>query len=264
MPLTFAHPAAALPFARLRLPLSALVVGAMAPDLIYFIRLAPRGHFGHTALGLFVFCLPAGLVLWWIFHRILKPALVELCPDAAQRRLVAYRKPVVVGEALLPAAVAVVLGALTHIIWDAFTHAGGWGVAAVPALSTSVSFSPGPAIPAYKIAQHASTLFGLGALALALAGWWRTAPQHRIRPRLSARVRLIRLAGLVLIALGAGFVYATTLAVGAQDPLRAFAGRFVVSVTSAAFVVATAYSLWVRIQTPRAERPRGQTTSIDS
>jgi Domain of unknown function (DUF4184) len=153
MPLTFAHPAAALPLARLRLPLSALVVGSMAPDLVYFLRLAPRGHFGHTLPGLFLFCLPAGLALLWTFHHVLKGPLLDLAPDAARRRLAAGQGASPFGRPVA-LVVAVGLGAVTHDVWDAFTHAGGWAVAALPALRQPVApFGLGP-VPVYKLLQH--------------------------------------------------------------------------------------------------------------
>ena len=39
MPLTIAHPAAVLPFRHSRLPISALVIGSLAPDFEYFLHL---------------------------------------------------------------------------------------------------------------------------------------------------------------------------------------------------------------------------------
>ena len=39
MPITFAHPAAVLPLARTGLPLTALAIGSMVPDLPMFVRL---------------------------------------------------------------------------------------------------------------------------------------------------------------------------------------------------------------------------------
>ena len=46
MPFTLAHPAAVLPFARTKLVFSALIAGALAPDVGYFLTLyrpdAPR------------------------------------------------------------------------------------------------------------------------------------------------------------------------------------------------------------------------------
>jgi hypothetical protein len=91
VPLTFAHPA--VPLARLGLPLSALVVGSMAPDFVYSLRLAPRGSFGHTLPGLVLFCLPAGLAVLWAFHRLMKRPLLALGPPPLQRRLAPLPAP---------------------------------------------------------------------------------------------------------------------------------------------------------------------------
>ena len=49
-----------------------------------------------------------------------------------------------------------VLGALTHVVWDSFTHAGRWGVELVPWLQTEHAGRPG-----YAWAQYASGVVGL-------------------------------------------------------------------------------------------------------
>ncbi len=59
------------------------------------------------------------------------------------------------------AALAVVLGALTHLVWDSFTHAGRWGVEVVPWLHTEHLGLPG-----YTWAQFASGLLGLAVLVI--------------------------------------------------------------------------------------------------
>ena len=46
MPFTPAHVAAALPFRRTRLIWSALIVGTIAPDLEYYVRLNADGRSG--------------------------------------------------------------------------------------------------------------------------------------------------------------------------------------------------------------------------
>lgn len=53
MPLTFAHPAAILPFSRQSkyIHFSALVLGSMAPDFEYFLRGRPVGEIGHSFTG---------------------------------------------------------------------------------------------------------------------------------------------------------------------------------------------------------------------
>ena len=78
MPFTLAHPAAALPFRKTRLVFSAVIVGSMAPDFEYFLRLAPQGRYFHSLPGLFLCTLPVAFAVLWLFHRSAK-----LCRDAA-------------------------------------------------------------------------------------------------------------------------------------------------------------------------------------
>lgn len=244
MPLTFAHPAAALPLARLRLPLSALVVGTMAPDFVYYVRLAPRGHYGHTLPGLFLFCLPAGLAVLWLFHRVVKSPLVALSPEAAQRRLAPYVASSPFDRPLALVAVSILVGAVTHDVWDAFTHGSGWGVQAVPALRRLVALGPLGVVKGYKLAQHGSTLVGLTALAGAGVAWWRRAVQVDVRAPLAVYSRALRLGGLTVPPVLFGVTLALAHASRSASPIPAFAGRFVVATTSAAFVAVVVYGVW--------------------
>ena len=250
MPLTFAHPAAILPLARSRLSLSALVVGSMAPDMLYFARLAPSGHFGHTLPGLVLFCLPVGLAVLWVFHRLLKRSLLALCPVLVQRRLgPAVRHvdflPLIQGSWL---AASVLVGAATHVVWDAFTHPGGWGLVLFPMLSRSVAIAGMGSVMIYKLAQHGSTLVGLTVLTVAVALWWRKAPVAEVRLRLPAPTRWRWFAVLVGVPLVFGSSYAATAAVGSGEALRLFLGYFVIGTTTAFFVLATAYGVWHRLR----------------
>ncbi|MEM1056826.1 MAG: DUF4184 family protein [Bacteroidota bacterium] len=246
MPLTFAHPAAVLPLARLRLPLSALVVGSVSPDLIYFVRLAPRGDFGHTLPGLFLSCLPAGLALLWMLDRMLKRPLAELAPATVQRRLAPVLATSPFDGSLLTVGATVLIGAVTHVAWDSFTHAGEWGVRTFPILRDTMSLGPLGRVPLYKLAQHGSTLIGLSALAAVAVLWWRNAPEAELTPRLTARTRAVRILLMASVALATGITYAAIEASDAASPLPTFLGRFVVSTTSAGLVLATGYSVWVR------------------
>ncbi|WP_053178170.1 DUF4184 family protein [Peribacillus loiseleuriae] len=60
MPLTFAHPAAILPFLRKSkyINFSAMVLGSMAPDFEYFLSGQPIGEISHTFIGFVAFNLP--------------------------------------------------------------------------------------------------------------------------------------------------------------------------------------------------------------
>ena len=87
MPFTLAHPATVLALARTRLVFSALVIGSMAPDFPYLLALSTRAQFGHTLSGVFTFCLPAGLTVFWLFHRYLKAPLLARLPASHQECL---------------------------------------------------------------------------------------------------------------------------------------------------------------------------------
>ena len=66
---------------------------------------------------------------------------------------------------------ALVAGALTHVAWDAFTHADGWAVHRLHWLSGHV----GP-LPAYEWAQYVSGLVGAALIVGWSARWFRTHP----------------------------------------------------------------------------------------
>jgi hypothetical protein len=88
VPFTLAHPAAVLPLRRYRLPLSALVIGIMAPDFEYFLGLAQLGRSAHTFPGILTLSLPAALVALFVFQGVMKWPVFSLMPRAWQVRAV--------------------------------------------------------------------------------------------------------------------------------------------------------------------------------
>ncbi|WP_051188181.1 DUF4184 family protein [Brevibacillus thermoruber] len=173
MPFTFAHPAIVLPFWRVRwLSFTALVFGSMAPDFEYFFRLRPYSTVSHSLLGLIVFDLPVALLLAVLFHRIVKRPLVACLPAPFDRGLgYAAAKPWGIGSLRdgLVFSYSAVIGSLTHIVWDAFTHQGGFMVSRLPLLQQRVPVPwTGLDVPVYKMLQHGSTLTGLSLIALTL------------------------------------------------------------------------------------------------
>lgn len=174
MPFTPAHTAAALPLSRVlpRIPLSAIVLGTMAPDFEYLLRLAPRGQFGHTPLGLLVFCVPLGCSAYLAFAHIVRPALLKLLPPGLAAAVQPARN-----QSLSLVALGGLLGAATHIWWDAFTHADGWMVDCLPVLTSTVALGRTLALPWYKVLQHGSTVLG-GIVSIAwLAAWIHQQPK---------------------------------------------------------------------------------------
>jgi hypothetical protein len=197
MPLTPAHAAAAWPISRLlpALPLEALVLGTLVPDFQYFLELAPRGRFAHSPSGLLLFCLPVGLATWEVYRHLVRPACLTLLPRGLRPKADARH----VG--LLSLAGAILLGAASHSAWDSFTHARGWGVRRIPALSTPVHLAVFGGVPIFKILQHGSTILGMAVVALWVWRWIRSQP-------LSARAYSSqsgqRAVGILTIFLAAG------------------------------------------------------------
>jgi Domain of unknown function (DUF4184) len=177
MPFTVSHVAAVLPLhkplRRLGL-LSAAAIGAMVPDLDLMLPARLPREQTHGFLALLTFCLPVGLGAWALFQALVKPALIEVLPDRVYVRLTAEH----LGPRLRSvkvwfyAASTVLLGALTHIVWDGFTHENGGGARMLPV-------------------QHGSSVLGVAAVLAALWIWVRHARRHGPVPerRLTARER---------------------------------------------------------------------------
>lgn len=247
MPFTPAHAAAALPLSRLApwVPVSALVVGTLTPDFEYFLRLAPRGGFGHTPLGLFVFCLPLGLFVWSVWQRIVRPALLRLLPQGIASAITLSGQAVVSpAQKLLAAAVGVLLGAISHDVWDSFTHEYGWAV-------VRLSWLGGPVAPGwlgglrwFKVLQHGSTVLG-GAVLVTWMAWWlwrQPTTSRRYAPGEAKRVIRVSALLLSLAAVGGILNGARVLSTGPATAL----GYAAVGSMSALAVVLLGYGLWAR------------------
>ena len=156
MPYPFAHPAAIVPLAgpmgRFAVP-SALAIGSMVPDAWYFVPLLARED-SHSAGGLLWFCVPAGLLAYLAFHLLLKQPLLALLPDRLAAKLAQFASPRLPKAAWRAVALSLLVGACTHLAWDALAH-------------TS------------RVLQHGSTLLGT----LFLVWWiWRRLPSAPLRP----------------------------------------------------------------------------------
>jgi uncharacterized protein DUF4184 len=143
LPYPFAHPAAVLPMGRFGVP-SALAIGSIAPDLWHFVPLVDRAR-SHGAEALLWFCLPVGLAAYLLFHLVLKAPLIAL----VWPRLGAFACAGLPSRSWLAVIASILVGAATHLIWDALTHSDDLTLA-------------GP-----NWAQHASTIAGTVILA-----WW--------------------------------------------------------------------------------------------
>jgi Domain of unknown function (DUF4184) len=184
MPYACAHPAAVIVLPRLLGKLavpSALAIGSVIPDAWYFLPVVERAD-SHSALGLLLFCLPAGVFAYAAFHLVCKEPLLALLPAGLAARAGAFActgLPQVPKRAVL---VSIIAGALTHYAWDALTHPG--------ALTEAMNLN-------HRFLQHASTVLGTVFAAWWAAGKLRAARADEEPEQLPASLR----AGLLLLML---------------------------------------------------------------
>ena|SRR5215471_1877330 len=206
MPFTPAHAAAAWPVRKIlvRLPLSALIIGTLSPDFEYFLRLVPVTRWAHTPAGIVFFCVPVSIVVWLVFRRLIRPAVLDVLPPGLAKAL---------GSPLTSwswAIVAVLVGALTHVAWDGFTHQHDWAVNAWPVLQTQVAPQQLPGVRWYKLLQNLSSAGGLIVLAAWVATWVRSQPPGARRWAAGQLSRATRAAALVIfLTIVAAYVNAT-------------------------------------------------------
>lgn len=223
MPLTFpSHAAAILPLLHLpgarRLSASALVIGTTTPDLVYLVGTLGAGS--HRPAGLLLFCLPAGLLAFVYVEALVLPILGGPTVALAPRRLrphlarVLQPRPLPRGiAAWIAIAVAVLLGAATHQLWDGFTHAWLWPANVLyPELTLPLFGRP---ILLSRILQHTSSLLGLALVLAYLARTTRAADiaEHPVHPKPGRRLLAVLAAPLL------GGLVVAFISLQSPDPL---------------------------------------------
>ena len=166
MPFTISHAAVVLPFSRLlarwRL-LSAVVIGSMVPDFGLFLPWRVPRFETHSATALLAFCVPVGVVTYWVFQYLVKTPLIELLPEGAYARWRRYSSPAnlaSLGQWFLASA-GVLAGAVTHLVWDAFTHENARGIRMIPWLEEPVVDIGTHRLSGVRLLQDGSSLIGL-------------------------------------------------------------------------------------------------------
>ncbi len=212
MPFTISHTAIFLPFSRLlvrRRLLSATLIGAMVPDFRLFFPGISRVE-THSAIALFTFCLPVGLLTYWLFERWIKTPIVEVLPEGAYAR---WRPYAAEGDLRslrqwLLAALGILGGAISHLVWDGFTHEGGRGVRMFPVLDESLIDIGQRHVPGMYVMQDLSSLVGMAAVLAVVCYALRsgaTSPVPERRVPHAERIRWMLLYVATAMAFGAAF-----------------------------------------------------------
>jgi hypothetical protein len=157
LPFTLSHAAAVLPAVRTdgtgraRLVPAVLVAGSFSPDMTYYAASVVSGamEFGdvtHSFAGVFTVDVLVAWALVGLWLLVREP-LVALLPRARQGRTAALTRCGSPRARVRPSTaawwyVSAALGALTHVVWDAFTHLDRWGMRMFPVLGEQVAGSP--------------------------------------------------------------------------------------------------------------------------
>jgi hypothetical protein len=186
LPFTLSHAAAVLPAVRTdgtgRGPLvpAVLVAGSFAPDMTYYAASVFSGamEFGDVTHGFpGVFTVDV-LIAWTLvgLWLLVREPLVALLPRARQGRVAALLRCGAPRARVRPSVVArwyasAVLGATTHVVWDAFTHLDRWGMRLFPVLGREVAGSP-----LYWYLQYGGSAVAAVVIAVFVAHALRRAP----------------------------------------------------------------------------------------
>ena len=207
MPFTISHAAAVLPFSRLLVRwrlLSAVVIGAMVPDFgLFFPWRLPRFE-THSVVALFTFCLPVGMATYWVFQYLIKAPVLEVLPDGAYARWRPFSSPADIASIRqwILVAFGVVAGAVTHLMWDAFTHENARGVRLIPWLEEPIDIGAHH-IRAIRLMQDGSSLIGLAVVLGLIVYGLRPDGDQPVRPRpLGATERRTWVASYMVAAVG--------------------------------------------------------------
>lgn len=226
MPFTLAHTVVCPPIWRAtgrRLVLAALVTGSMAPDFEYFVRLSAKRTIGHSLLGLVVFCLPVSLALLFAYWRWVERPLAFLLPRRWSHLGAAAGKGDRVWRAgtFATLCLSILVGAVTHLAWDACSHSNGWFVERWEPLRSIVLTVGSRPLHLYKAIQYGS---GIGGCAL-LVYWAVRHARQRERGPTAPTLPLASKARWLAVLVAVAVVTACAAAAWNDTGLRAEAPR---------------------------------------
>ncbi|WP_017415270.1 DUF4184 family protein [Clostridium tunisiense] len=162
MPFTLSHPAAVIFSQNKLLNLGGLILGSMAPDFIYFILFSPSSNTGHTLWGFLFLNLPLCFLLNFLFYNYIQDILFLTLPGSMSKYYVYLknRKNKINSiKSFVVFTYSCIIGMLTHVFWDGFTHSSGFFVNHITFLRNKIALFHYK-VPIYKLLQHGSSVIG--------------------------------------------------------------------------------------------------------
>lgn len=250
MPFTVSHAAAVLPFRLPWLSSSALVIGAMTPDLPLFAPFLPyTTDQTHTLSATLVSNVLVGFVLFVIWHGFLARPADWFAPSTIRARLAPHQQPGLRVRLSSAGQVAGVVGSLsvgglTHQFLDWFTHPGTVVTDRFAAFHADVA-----GMPLYYVLQIALSVAGLVLLVSWAVHWYQRARPYPLDRQPSALGKIAARGTVVGGAVSATLLAAWTVGGAADSVVFAMS---VAPVTAAAVVSGLIATIWHL--SPRAVR----------
>lgn len=173
MAFTISHLAAAIPFYRSKwLNFEALMIGTMLPDLPYVLgSYSKLSQKSHDWSGIISYCLPSGLVVFSVWHWLVRPAVKALIVPWLIRgdyKALEEHKAYLVKDRLvfwLKVSLGLMLGAATHLVWDGTTHSDGFIAKQFVWLQSEVKPPYLEAMSGARVLQYLTSIIALAWLA---------------------------------------------------------------------------------------------------
>lgn len=193
MPFTLSHAVLAPPLSKLtghRLPIAALAIGCMVPDLI---RLFSSSQDAHTHLwrALIQPDLWMGLAFALLWYALYRPVIYRFLGIRHDLALHSFSSTI---RFFISISLAILLGTATHIIWDGLTHVDFRTFAFHDLLSQNIALFQ-HSYPLHRILQIGSSI-----LALPIIGWMCRQYYRQYRNVISVSLK-IKIFALTLLLL---------------------------------------------------------------
>jgi hypothetical protein len=252
MPWTLVHPAAVLPLRKYcadRHLFGTLVVGSVSPDIGYYVGRFDIATTAHTLPGLFIVCLPTGLALLVLIRMLHRP-VADLLPQPHRQAILSLPQMPQLSSPMtvLYVSASIIIGAITHNVWDSFTHRTGYVVTRWLPLQMPAFMLGTRTFRVFEILQHASTAIGL-IVVLAAYLRWLTSTDHGppVPSPISDRWRYGLLASLTVVSLTLSIPVAYAVSATNAGPVNftLLVVHYVVCATTFFAVTLSAASLFV-------------------
>ena len=202
MPFTLSHAAAALPLRHVMRGASvfpALVIGCFIPDIPYFLPDPFCEINAHQLPGLILFGIPSGWAIYALWRFVLLQPSIALLPRRYALLLFTSEAKREAAASWWSTSLSFLAGAVSHVVWDSFTHRRGLVAHAWPVLAQPILHLGGHALPPYLLFQHGSTALGLAWLAFHVRRTLRVTPPDTsfvALPQFSAKAKVAIIAAL--------------------------------------------------------------------